>query len=115
MAAKRSTSATKAVSRDRTQNHKRSAETEEWQLPRVTSRRFYPGEVAPYSWAFVVLGANGKKLKREVTLVEGDLFPPLPPGGKAYQAVKPVRWGVEIVRALERIRRRGTWGRGYKI
>jgi hypothetical protein len=97
------------------QNHTRAAKAEEWQPPRVTSKRFSPGEVVPYSWIFVVLGANGKKLKQEVTLTEGDFFPPLPPGGRAYQAVKPARWGVEIVKVLERIRRRGTWGRGYKI
>jgi len=115
MTTKDSSTATKATSWNSTRNYNRSAKAEEWCPPRVTNKRFYPGEVVPYSWIFVVLGANGKKLRHEVTLAEGDLFPPLPPDGRAYQAVKPVRWGVEIVRALERMRRRGTWGRGYKI
>ena len=113
MTAKNS-SITKVALWGRTHNYAQITKAKEWQPPRVTRKRFHSGEVAPHSGVFIALGANGKTLKREVTLVEGDLFPPLPPGGKAYRGVKSVRWGVEVVRALERLRQRGTWGRDSK-
>lgn len=46
-----------------------------------------PGEKVPYSGQYKVLGARGKDLKREVTLVRGESAPPTQKKGQTMVLV----------------------------
>jgi len=47
-----------------------------------------PGQKAPVSGKYSVVGPRGGKSGREVTVTRGDPLPPTPKSGQAYQFVK---------------------------
>ena len=57
-------------------------------MTKSSKKRFRPGEVAPASGQYQVIGPNGHR-KGEVTVVKGEPFPPQQERGCTYELVDP--------------------------
>ena len=47
--------------------------------------RFKPGQIVLRSGQYRIVGVNGIKLKKEVTCVKGERFPPTPRKNQTYE------------------------------
>jgi len=51
------------------------------------SKRFKPGETAPASGQYEIIGPRGGRTGKERTIVRGETIPPTPESGQTYQIV----------------------------
>ncbi len=52
---------------------------------------FKPGQTAPRSGQYAVVGPRGGDLNREVTVTRGEPFPPTQKPGQRYDLVDPTK------------------------
>ena len=50
----------------------------------MTSKIYKPGNIAPYSGQYPVIGPRGGHTGAEVTVVKGEPFPPTPKSGMGF-------------------------------
>lgn len=54
-------------------------------------KRYKPGEEAPRSGQYAIIGPRGGRVGAERTVVKGEPLPPPPRKGQAYELVDPTR------------------------
>ncbi len=52
---------------------------------------FKPGQTAPRSGQYQVIGPRGGKTPKEVTVVKGEPFPPTSTPGQGYEMADPTK------------------------
>lgn len=52
---------------------------------------FKPGEKAPQSGQYEIIGPRGGRTGQERTVVQGEPFPPTPQPGQQYRLVDPTK------------------------
>ena len=52
---------------------------------------YKPGQKAPHSGQYVVVGPRGGNTNKEVTVVKGEPFPPSPKKGSTFVLVDPTK------------------------
>ena len=65
-----------------------------------------PGEIAPVSGQYEVVGPRGGKTGREVTVVRGEPFPPTPKPGQTFVLVDKTKHkgNKQVTTQAERVR-----------
>jgi hypothetical protein len=61
--------------------------------PLTMSDKLKPGQQAPASGQYAIVGPRGGDTGRERTVVQGESLPPTPQAGQRYQLVDPTRNG----------------------
>jgi len=59
----------------------------------MSEETFKPGEAAPISGQYVIVGPRGGETNEERTSVQGKPLPPTPKPGQTYKPVDPTRNG----------------------
>lgn len=55
------------------------------------AKTFKPGETAPRSGQYEIIGPRGGETGKERTVIEGKPFPPTPEPGEEYKLVDPTK------------------------
>jgi hypothetical protein len=63
------------------------------ELGEIMTQKYRPGEKAPASGQYEIVGSRGGRTGKERTVTRGEPMPPTPQGGQGYILVDPTKNG----------------------